>query len=94
MLDRITPEREAALARFWERYIEIIHNQGVKEPFDRWYVIRAQAYIDARPGLRLKAHQASDLTDYLNALGRKSDMKVVCKRPSKRRRVRRTFRNG
>jgi integrase len=31
-------------------------------------VIRAQAYIDARPGLRLKEHQASDLTDYLNAI--------------------------
>jgi hypothetical protein len=39
-------------------------------------VIRAQAYIDARPGLRLKAHQSSDLTDYLNELGRKSGMKA------------------
>jgi hypothetical protein len=47
----MTPEREAALVRFWERYIEIIQNQGVTKPFDRWYVIRAQAYIDARPGL-------------------------------------------
>ena len=74
-LDRITPEREAALVRFWERYIEIIQNQGITKPFDRWYVIRAQAYIDVRPDLRLKAHQASDLTDYLNALGRKSGMK-------------------
>jgi hypothetical protein len=74
-LDRITLEREAALARFWERYIEIIQNQGVTKSFDRWYVIRAQAYIDARPGWRLKAHQASDLTDYLNALGRKSGLK-------------------
>ena len=75
MLDRITPEREAALARFWERYIEIIQNQGVTKPYDRWYVIRAQAYVDAHPGLRLKEHQVSDLTDYLNALGRKSGMK-------------------
>lgn len=39
-------------------------------------MIRAQAYIDARPGLRPKEHQASDLTDYLNALGRKSDLKA------------------
>ena len=75
MLDRTTPERKAALTRFWERHIEILQHQGITKPFDRWYVIRAQAYIDARPGLRLKEHKASDLTDYLNVLGRKSSMK-------------------
>jgi integrase len=31
-------------------------------------MIRAQAYIDVRPDLRLKAHQVSDLTDYPNAI--------------------------
>jgi len=75
MPDRITPEREAALARFCERHIQITQHQGVTKPLDRWYVIRAQAYIDAHSGLRPKGHQASNLTDYLNALGRKLGMK-------------------
>ena len=75
MSDRTTPEREAAIARFWERYIEILQKQGITKPFDRWYVLRAQGYIDARPGLRLKEHRKSDLTSYLNALGRKSGLK-------------------
>ena len=75
MSDHPTPEREAAIAPFWERYLEIPQNQGITKPFDRWYVIRAQDYIDARPGLRIKEHRTSDLTDYLNALGRKPGMK-------------------
>jgi hypothetical protein len=43
----------------------------------RWYVIRAQAYVDARPGWRRKEHKASNLTDYLNVLGRKSGLKEL-----------------
>jgi hypothetical protein len=75
MLDRITPEREPALARYSEHYIELLQTQGVTKPYDRSYVIRAQAYVDAHPGLPLKEHQASDLTNFFNALSRKSGMK-------------------
>ncbi len=75
MSDRPTPEREAAIARFRERYIEILQKQGITKPIDRWYVFRAQDYIAARPGLRLKEHRTSDLTDYFNTLGRKPGMK-------------------
>jgi integron integrase len=75
MPDRTTPEHQAAIARFWEHYVEILQQQGVTKPFDRWYMIRAQGYIDAHPDLRLKQHRASDLTAYLNALGRKSGLK-------------------
>jgi hypothetical protein len=39
MSDHSTPEREAVITRFRERYIEIIQNQGLMKPFDRWYVI-------------------------------------------------------
>ena len=58
MPDRTTPEREAAIARFRERYIEILQHQGITKLFDRWCVIRARGYIDARPGLRLKEHRS------------------------------------
>jgi hypothetical protein len=43
--------------------------RGLRNPFDRWYVIRAQGYVDAYPDLRLKQHRVSHLTAYLNALG-------------------------
>jgi len=37
-----SPEREAAITRFWNKYISIIHMKGIEEPFDRWFVIRAR----------------------------------------------------
>jgi len=65
-----SPEREAAVARFWDKYIAIIHEKGIKEPFDRWFVIRARHYIEAFPDKRLALHTSDDLNDYLNVLGR------------------------
>ena len=54
MPDRTTPERETAIARFWERYIEIPQKQGFTKPFDHWYVLLAQGYVDAREGRRFQ----------------------------------------
>ena len=42
-----------AVRRFWDRYLELLHKQGVKPPADRWYVIRAKGYIKANPERRL-----------------------------------------
>jgi integron integrase len=67
-----TPEREAAIARFWDKYIDMIHKKGIKEPFDRWFVIRARQYIEAFQDKRLALHSADDLTGYLETLGRNS----------------------
>jgi len=66
-----SPEREAAIARFWNQYITVIHDKGIKEPFDRWFVIRARHYIEAFPDKRLARHQEADLREYLDMLGRK-----------------------
>jgi hypothetical protein len=33
---RTTPEHQAAIARFWERYIDILKNQGVAKPFSKF----------------------------------------------------------
>jgi len=60
-----TPEREASIARFWDKYIDIIHKKGVREPFDRWFVIRARQYIEAFQDKRLALHSADDLTGYM-----------------------------
>ncbi|MCP4408792.1 MAG: hypothetical protein GY807_13710 [Gammaproteobacteria bacterium] len=75
MQERTTPEHQAAITHFWARYVEILKHQEVAKHFQRWYVIRAQAYIDAHPDLRLKQHRTSDLTQYLNVLGQKSGLK-------------------
>jgi len=75
MHDRTTPASQAAIAKFRERYTKIIHNQSITELSNRWYVLRAQAYIDAYPSTRRKEHPDSNLTNYLNALGRTLGLK-------------------
>jgi hypothetical protein len=60
-----SPEREAAVARFWNQYIALIHEQGIKEPFDRWFVIRTRHYIETFPDKRLAQHSETDLREYL-----------------------------
>jgi len=70
-----SPERKAAIARFWNQYIAAIHDKGIKEPFDRWFVIRARHYIEAFPDKRLAQHSETDLRGYLEMLGRKGKWK-------------------
>ncbi|MEA3465074.1 MAG: hypothetical protein U9R29_03570 [Thermodesulfobacteriota bacterium] len=43
------------IGRFWDRFIALVRRNNVKEPFDRWYVIRAEEYIKAYEGKRLAA---------------------------------------
>ncbi len=71
-----TPEREAAIARFWEKYIAIVHQKGIGEPFDRWYVIRAKHYIETFPDKRLASHCREDLSAYFQMLGRKGSLQA------------------
>ncbi len=65
-----TPEREAAIVRFWDKYINALHRKGIKEPFDRWFVIRTRQYIEAFADKRLTRHTMADLTGYLDIPGR------------------------
>jgi integron integrase len=59
-----------AIGRFWDRYIERLQQQGVKENALRWYVIRSEQYIRAYPDKKLADHTPEDVTAYLMALGR------------------------
>jgi len=45
-----------------DKCIDIIHKKGIKELFDRWFVIRVRQYIEAFPDKRLALHTADDLT--------------------------------
>jgi integron integrase len=58
-----------AVRRFWDRYLELLHKQGIKPPADRWYVIRAEAYIKANPERRLMEHTPADIHGHLSDLG-------------------------
>jgi len=58
-----------AVRRFWDRYLELLHKQGVKPPADRWFVIRAEAYIKATASRRLAEHTPADVHRYLSELG-------------------------
>ena len=66
-----TPSTAAdSIRRFWDRYLELLHQQGIKPPADRWYVTRAEAYIKATTGRRLVEHTPADVRRYLSDLGR------------------------
>jgi hypothetical protein len=38
---------------FCERYTKLLHDQGIKPPFDQWHLRRAKAFIGQFPGRRL-----------------------------------------
>jgi integron integrase len=61
--------------RFWDRFIALVHDNGVKNPFDRWYVIRAEEYIRAHSDKRLQDHERNDVESWLFMLGRKNSLK-------------------
>src|SRR5215813_13087892 len=55
---------------FWDRYAARLRAQGVKPTAVRWYVIRAEQYLQAIAHKRLPEHTPQDVTDYLEKLGR------------------------
>ena len=57
------------VARFWDRYLELLAKQGVKESAQRWYVLRAEHYIQTFPDKKLAQHTAEDITGYLEKMG-------------------------
>jgi hypothetical protein len=47
---------------------------GVKPPFGRWLVIRAEACVAAHPGRQLVDQSPAEVDAYLAALGRKPEV--------------------
>ncbi len=71
-MKKTQPNQDDSINRFWDRFLKVLHGQGVKPPNDRWYVVRAEHYIKAFPDKRLANHSKSDLEGYLKTLGRNS----------------------
>ena len=66
---------EEKVRSFWDRYIKSVHESGVKEPFDRWMVVRAEHYLAAHPDRRLAEQTPADVDAYLADLGRNAGLK-------------------
>jgi len=64
--------RAGSERRFWDRYIKVLHKQGIKPPFDRWHVVRSEQFIKALAGRRLVDTQPHHLTEFFTQLGRDS----------------------
>ncbi len=64
--DEVNPD---PIDRFWDRYIELLKKQDVNQKNYRWYVLRAEQYIQAHPDVRLIFHQPAHVTNYLETLG-------------------------
>jgi hypothetical protein len=65
---------EDKIRSFWDRYIQKLHESGVKPPFDRWMVIRAEQYVAAHPDLRLAEQTPAAVDSYLADLGRQTGL--------------------
>ncbi|MGE0080758.1 MAG: hypothetical protein AB7U81_05625 [Thiohalomonadaceae bacterium] len=61
--------------RFWDGLIQRLHKQGIRPPFDRWYVVRAEQFTRAFPGRRLAEITAGEVTDYLTGIGHDTKLK-------------------
>lgn len=55
--------------RLWDRYLELLSKQGIKESAQRWYVLRAEHYIKTFPDKKLARHTAEDISCYLEKMG-------------------------
>lgn len=71
MADAERAERER---RFWDRYIKILHKQGITPPFDRWHVIRAEQFLKAFPDRKLADQTPDSVHAYLEDCGRQAGL--------------------
>jgi integron integrase len=69
MDDSVNIDQDAA-SRFWDRYINILAEQGVKENIRCWYVKRVEQYIRHYPDERLRSHSSRHVERFFTDLGR------------------------
>jgi hypothetical protein len=67
---------EDMIRSFWDRYIQRLYESGIKPPFDRWMVVRAEQYIATHPDRRLADQGPADVNTYLAVLGRQTGLKA------------------
>ena len=62
------------IKRFWNKYIQHLSTHNLKPSVLRWYVIRAEQYINATSSKRLLEHSAKDVEKYLKTLANNTNI--------------------
>ena len=62
-------------ARFFNNYLECLCKASIPERQRRWYVKHIEDFIKAQNGRRIKSLSRSDLTEYLEMIGRQNHLK-------------------
>ena len=66
---------EEKVRAFWARFAERVQRSGVRPPFDRWVVKRAEQYVESLGDSRLADPRSADVDAYLSELGRNPTVK-------------------
>jgi hypothetical protein len=65
-----SPAQPEAIQRFWGKYLALLRRYWIDPRAERWYVRRAELYIESVQGRRLTEHRPADENGYLAELGR------------------------
>ena len=64
------------MRNIWQQYTDVLHSKGIRRPCDRWYVVRAEAFLRAHQGTPLKEYTGDLVKSYLAELGRNQSLKA------------------
>jgi integron integrase len=67
-------EANDPVRRFWDKYIILLGNHGVKNSAQRWYVRRVEEYIARYPDEKLTTHTADHVNRYFHEIGRQNQL--------------------
>ena len=62
--------------KFWVNYKKLLIFNGIKSPFDEWYVIRVKHYIKAHSNLKLAFHTSQNVDVWFSELGINNELEV------------------
>lgn len=74
MMDNSKDFDHEAASRFWDNYINMLVEHGVKESVRRWYVKRVEQYIQHYSDERLRTHSAQHVVGFFTEIGREGKL--------------------
>jgi integron integrase len=66
--------REQQIARFWSNYLAQLEKARVRQDRRRWYVLRAERFLEVIRPRRLAALSAQEVSQYLSEAGRNTSL--------------------
>ena len=68
-------DRDSREKHFWNNYLALLVDHGIKPSFHPWYVRHCECFIRANEETRLKQHSAASISHYLSGLVQAGDQK-------------------